>query len=226
MTIADEQRRFYEDLYARHGNSPRSLAYRDRETQYERFERLCRLFERERESFTIHEVGCGLGHLGEFLERRYPEAVYSGSDISPKFVEHCRNRFPDREFHLRDVSAGPVDERYDFLATSGLFNPRLQTPPAEWQRFVFTILEAMYRMAIKGLAVNFLTTYHDPDHASADMHYQDPRELSDFVVSRLSRHFSLDAAGPLYEYTLCVYRPEYVRSFYEDAAFARYFRSR
>ena len=223
MSIADEQREFYEALFREHGNSPRALSYRDRETQYERFERLTRVFGDEQPPFRVHEIGCGLGHLGEFLESRFPGVEYSGSDISETFVEHCRRRFPGGNFQLRDVTSEPPRDRYDFILLSGAFNPRLGTPPAEWQRFVFSMLEAMYRMADKGLAANFLSTYHDPDRTREDLHYQDPQELTDFVVRTLSRHYALDAAGPLYEYSLVVYRPDYVESRHAGEAFRRYF---
>jgi SAM-dependent methyltransferase len=226
MTIADRQRRFYERLFARHGDSPRALSYRDRETQFERFERLGRLFGRESGRFTVHEVGCGLGHFGEFLAERFPAAVYSGSDISPQFVERCRARFPESDFRVRDPTTGPAEDRYDFVTTSGMFNPRRETPPDAWRGFIFAMLEAMYGMAGKGIGANFLTTYHDADRTDPDLHYQDPRELTDFAVERLSRHYAIDAAGPLYEYTLVVLRPEYVHRFYDEAAFAHYFRER
>jgi SAM-dependent methyltransferase len=223
MTIVEQQRRFYEDLFRKHGDSPRALSYRDSETQYERFERLARLFEQERERISVHEVGCGLGHFGDFLRDRYPHVAYSGCDISEAFVDHCRRRFPEAKFHLHDITERLPEERYDFVTLSGAFNPRLQTPPEEWQAFIHAMLRAMYSLATKGVGANFLTTYHDPDHTDSTLHYQDPASLTDFVVRRLSRHYLIDAGGPLYEYTLLVYRPRYVKALYPGAAFSRYF---
>ncbi len=223
MSIADDQRRHYRELLKRYGEDPRALGHRDRETQRERFRRLAAAFPRESEPFTVHEIGCGFGDFGRFLAQHHPQAVYSGSEICEEFVELCRSRFPGGEFHCRDITEKLPDDRYDYVTQSGTLNGRFGTSPQLWQRHVYSMLKAMYAMARKGMASNFLTTYHDPGFASEELHYQDEKELLDFVVTDLSRHVELDMAGPLYEYTVRIYRPEVVRSRYPAAEFERYF---
>jgi hypothetical protein len=58
------------------------------------------------------------------------------------------------------------------------------------------------------------------------MFYQDEKRLIDFVMHSLSRHVEIDEFGPLYEYGLRVYRPEYVRSLYPQTTFDRYFKKK
>lgn len=224
MKIAERQRRFYEELYRRHGDSPAALSYRDRETQFERFARLARLFEGEQGAFSVHEVGCGLGHFGDYLTEHHPRAAYSGSDICPEFVARCAERHPASAFFLRDVARELPGERYDFVTQSGMFNPRLDSDPAEWREFVFGMLDAMYALTRKGIAANFLSSYHDAERAQDSLHYQEPAQVIDHVARRLSRHWEIDAAGPLYEFTLRVYRPDHVRARYGGDSFRRYFR--
>jgi len=224
MSIADEQRRYYGELLRRFGDDPRALGHRDRETQHERFVRLARVFDAEDGPFTVHEIGCGLGDLGGYLADRHPLARYSGSDVCEEFVDACRSRFPEGRFELRDVTAELPDDRYDYVVQSGTLNGRLGTSNAEWTEFVFDLTRAMYRMAGRGVATNFLSSYGDADRKREDLHYQDPIAIVDFVRGELSRHWEIDAAGPLYEFTLRIYRPGYVASRYPDAAFTRYFR--
>ncbi|AGC47648.1 hypothetical protein MYSTI_06375 [Myxococcus stipitatus DSM 14675] len=225
MDIAEEQRAFYGALLDQYGDDPRSLSHRDQATQYERFHRLARVFEGESGPFSVHEIGCGLGHFGEYLQHHHPQARYSGSDVHPSFTEACARKFPQGAFHTRDIVAALPPERYDYLTLSGTFNVRLSASPAEWRGFVEGMLGAMYALCTKGFSVNFLTTFHDPEFTREELYYQPPGALLDFVVGKLSRFWELDAAGPLYEYTLRVYRPEYVRTRHADDAFARYFRS-
>jgi SAM-dependent methyltransferase len=225
VPIADEQRDFYDELFRRHGDDPRALSHRDRPTQQERFYRMSRLFGRERGPFTIHEVGCGLGHFGEFLAERFPEVAYSGSEVNPEFVEACRRRFPQGSFFLRDVSKQLPEDRYDFVTLSGVFNIPLSASRDAWRDFIHGMLESMYRMANNGIAVDFLSGYCDADRMNPDLHYQAEKEILDFAAAKLSRHFELDGSGPLYEYTLRVYRPRYVRTFYGEPEFSRYFGS-
>jgi hypothetical protein len=224
MSIRDQQRKFYGDLHRRHGDDPRSLSSRDEKTQQERFHRIAKLFTGATGSFRVHEIGCGLGHFGDFLREHHPKAEYSGSDIVEPFVERCRERHPGREFQLRDVAAEPCADRYEYLTLSGTFNVRLAAEPGEWAAFIERMLLSMWVMCTRGIAVTFLTTYHDADRADPALHYQSEKQILDFATSKLSRHVELDMAGPLYEYTLRIYRPEWVRLAYADEAFARYFR--
>ena len=223
-SIGDEQGRFYEELYAQYGDDPRSLSGRDRETQAERFFRIVRGLELQDAPASLHEIGCGLGDFGEYLGERYPQVVYSGSDVAPKFVDACRARYPQSKFELRDVAETVPDDRYDYVTLSGTFNIRLSQSPEDWERFAFEMLRSMYAMCRKAISANFLTSYSDPAYRREDLHYQDERRLTDFAVGELSRYFTLDLGGPLYESTLTVYRPEYLAERYPDPAFDRYVR--
>ena len=225
MSIRDDQRRYYADLWQRYGMDLRAVGWRqESELQEERFFRLSRLFVHEQDSFSVHDIGAGLADFGRFLDEHFPLAEYSGSEVCDEFLEVCHRRFPRSRFVLRDVSAELPRECYDFVTQSGLFNGRLDTPAEEWQQFIFDMLRAMYTMARKGIAANFLTSYCDPERMREELHYQHPEPIIDFVSRQLSRHWELDAAGPLYEYTLRVYRPEYVQQRYAEAAFSRYFK--
>lgn len=223
MSIQDDQRAYYEGLYRRFGRDPRALGHRDGPTRDERFHRLSRLFDGQPGRFTVHEIGAGLGDFGEYLRQHHPRAVYSGSEINEEFVGVCRERFPGAEFHLRDVTDTRPSERYDFVTQSGIFNGRLERDEATWRRFILRMLDTMYAMATKGIAANFLTTYGDPERRRPELHYQDPRQTLDEAARQLSRFWEIDAAGPLYEFTVRVFRPEWVRERYAGSPFDRYF---
>ncbi len=216
--------RMYGELHARYGDDARALFHNDRESQHERFAMLCRLFDREVAPFTVHEIGCSLGHFGEYLRERFPLARYSGSDILPEFVNICRRRRPDCDFFLRDVSGALPPERYDFVVTCGMFNVIGDAPRTEWSAFVYRMARAMYALCTRGIGITFLTSYIDPGKGRADLFYQSEAELMDFVVPNLSRHFELDRRGPLYEYALRVYRPEEIHKHFPQSEFAKYFR--
>jgi len=215
---------FYTTLFERYGDDARALGHADRVSQYERFEMMARLFAHERRPFTVHEIGCALGHFGEFLRERYPLARFSGSDIQEPFIEVCRRKFPDGEFVLRDIAAVPAEGRYDYVVTC-LFNCPGGTPRPEWQQFVYSMLSAMYKLADRGIATTCLTTYYDPGRNRPDLYYQDEKALMDFTAAHLSRHFVLDMEGPLYEYALRVYRHAYVRRRHPEPELSKYFKA-
>jgi hypothetical protein len=184
---------------------------------------MARLFAHERAPFTVHEIGCSTGHFGEFLRQHYPQARYSGTDIYAPFVEICRQKFPDGAFFVRDVIAELPTDRYDYVLCT-IFNVPGQTPRDEWQTFIWSMLRTMYSMATRGITTNCLTCYYDPGRNRPDLHYQDEKELMDFTVRHLSRHFVLDELGPLYEYAIHIYHPDYIHVRYPHPAFAKYFR--
>lgn len=223
MSIREEQKRYYAALYRRFGRDPRALGHRDAPTRDERFHRLARLFEGTRGAFSVHEIGAGLGDFGAYLRRHHKQAIYSASEISEEFLEVCRERFPGASFQLRDVSQDPPSDRYDFVTQSGIFNGPVEGGAQAWREFVGRLLRAMYAMADKGIAVNFLTRYGDPQRRRPELHYADPREVLDEVARDLSRFWEIDAAGPLYEFTMRVYRPAWVRARYAGPPFERYF---
>jgi len=218
MPLVDDQKKFYGELYAQHGDDPRSLSWRDQQTQNERFARLAKLLERDAGKCSVHEIGCGLGHFGEYLRDHHAAAAYSGSDICTEFVESSRKRLPECDFFERDITD-------QLPALSGTFNPRLKTPTDQWQQFIHRMLKAMYNLCTKGIAVNFLTSFADAQFMQDYLHYQSEADIIDYTVRHLSRHYELDQAGPLFEFTLRVYRPQYVRSLYSDASYDKYFRN-
>jgi SAM-dependent methyltransferase len=59
------------------------------------------------------DLGCGLGHYGELLERRFPgRFAYVGCDYAPEMIEAARREWPGREFVLGDL----FDETLDLVS--------------------------------------------------------------------------------------------------------------
>jgi hypothetical protein len=222
--VTQEMLKLYGGNFEQMGDKEQALFHNDQESQYERFAMLVRLFERETEPFTVHEIGCSMGHFGAFLRDHFPLATFSGSDIYPPFVKLCCERFPGNKFFVRNITRDLPDDRYDYVVTCGTFNIIGDCPIDEWQAAIYRMVTAMYRLASRGVGLTFLTTYYDPGRNRADLFYQNEKQLMDFVVGNLSRHFELDEMGPLYEYSIRIYRPEYIHKLYPQPAFTKYFK--
>jgi hypothetical protein len=109
------------------------------------------------------------------------------------------------------------------VVTCGTYNIPGDSPRTDWQEAVYRMARAMFALSSKGMGMTFLTAYHDPEKRRADLFYQEEGEFMDFCVKNLSRHFELDEMGPLYEYGIRVYHPEYVSGLYPQKAFNKYF---
>jgi SAM-dependent methyltransferase len=196
---------YYEQALATYGDDPRGVNWRDAASQQLRFAVLCGVGDLA--GARVHEVGCGLAHLADFLRERGVGCEYVGSDISEAMVAQARRRLRTGvELHRADLLADD-DAPWmaaDYLVTSGMFHVRGTRPPGEWRGFVEAMLERMFALARRGVAFNMMTSY--VSYEDAHLYYAPPAEMLDFCVRNLSRRVVIRHDYPLWEYTLYVYR--------------------
>jgi len=87
------------------------LEYSDAEAQRRLFDRATRLLP---PCGKVLDLGCGLGHLLDYLEEKSPAyEEYWGIDVSERMVAEARRRRGDR-FEQRDILIAPFEEgRFD-----------------------------------------------------------------------------------------------------------------
>ncbi len=229
--LIKNQKEFYEEKFQRFGEDPRSLGHNDRESQWLRFETLARLFRHEPAGarFSVHEMGCGLAHFNEYLLENKISCSYSGSDICGNFIERARAKFPQASFVLQNMAEEfemmtSAVKGHDYYVASGVFNPSNGRPAQEWEAFLFKAIGNMFRACRKGIAFNLLTSYSHESRRSRELYYSDPKKMFDWCKTNLSRFVNVLEDTPLYEYTVLVYKKEFIRSLY-SAPFDKYFRN-
>lgn len=201
--VKDRCRRHYENSLAQYGDSPEGVNWRDTESQRLRFQLLCQVADLNGKR--IHDVGCGLGHLLDFLSESGISCEYVGSDISPFMVRAAKERLPTGRLYVADILED--DEEWmqaDYLVTSGLFYVKSATDNDTWKQFVQTILLRMFSLASRGIAFNMLTSY--VDYEDPNLFYQAPGETMDFCIKNMNRRVIIRHDYPLWEYTAYVYR--------------------
>ena len=224
--LIDKQLKFYEDAFGKHGDSPRSVHYNSSSSQYLRFEVLSKLFKYEQnDKFSIHEVGCGLGHYREYLSLQGINSQYSGSDISSMFIDKCKEKFSECRFHQIDMSGDLSDIQVkvnvsDYSTLSGTFNPIGDNSVEEWESFINNIIFNMFALSRKGIAFNFLTSYSQ--FFDENLYYADPGKMYNWLQKNLSRFITIISDVPLYEFTVLVYREEFIKEIFPDE-FSKYF---
>jgi len=117
------------------------------------------------------------------------------------------------------IEVGAGDK--DYYIVSGTFNPIEKTPIEEWESFIHRALTNMYHMCRKGVAVNFLTAFSD--YRDNGLYYADAGRLYAWCKENLSRFVRVKEDYPLYEFTLFVYRPEFIASCY-PRGYEKYFK--
>ncbi|WP_041795612.1 class I SAM-dependent methyltransferase [Pararhodospirillum photometricum] len=144
----------YTGFLKRHGPTYRALHWSSPESQQERFARLAAVGLKPGQS--VLDVGCGLGDFLGWLEAQGVLVDYTGLDMTPAMIEHCRATHPRGRFVVGNVAAGPMPTlaRFDWVVASGIFAFR-QSEPEVYMR---SVIERLWRLARCGVAFNALST--------------------------------------------------------------------
>ncbi|MBN1553900.1 MAG: class I SAM-dependent methyltransferase [Phycisphaerae bacterium] len=126
------------------------------ETQRARFEVLARHVNLTGKS--LLDVGCGLGDLIDFLQRKNIPVQYTGLDVVEEMLARARENHPTERFVRADLFSDasqeevPGSETFDVVYCSGALNLNLGNN----LEFLETALPKLLRRARETLMVNFL----------------------------------------------------------------------
>jgi len=151
-------------------------------------------------------VGCGFGDLLAWLRRRgVRPAEYTGLDLCPPMIEHCREKLADEcasgaaRFVTADAFGYQPGSQYDFVVASGIFGYAARDTRSRMR----PTIERMFSWCREGLAVNFLSC-RAPRRSRARL-YLDPEEMLAHAL-QLTPAVRLDHAYMPNDFTLFLYR--------------------
>jgi trans-aconitate methyltransferase len=180
-----------------YGYDPRSLQVKDRqELRYRILSEIGNLSD-----CSILDVGCGFGDFGEFLVKRGMKVRYTGFDINPNLVRVGRQAHPNARLEVRDIETDKMDERFDWVFESGIFNNKISDNEA----WVKNMLRKMFELCDKGVAANFMSSYVDfkMDYS----HHASPEEIFSYCKT-LSRRVLLRHDYMPFEFAVYVYKDD------------------
>jgi SAM-dependent methyltransferase len=158
------------------------------------------------EPVTLLDFGCGASHLREYIERRgLGERIhYSGLDLSPKFLELSRRKFPEVSYYDVDLLDGRDGlPTFDYVVMNGVFTYKSDIPYPNMLDYFKALVEGAFQLTRRALAFNV----QSPDVEHRDYLFHVPfDEMAAFLVERISPRFRLRHDYGLYDYTVYVYR--------------------
>jgi hypothetical protein len=193
----------------------------DRVTQYQRFEHIVKNFKDIlTENISFHDFGCGVCDLHNYLNLEGIKHDYSGTEVIQEMIDYAKTKYPGIKLYNRDVLKEDVKDKYDIVVFSGgLYLPG-SISHEEWEVFVYQIINKMWDMSKIGMSFNLLTTYSD--YKNDHLFYIDPRDMFDYCVKNFSRFVTIDHSYPLYEWTITIFKPEYIKEKYNQPEFQKY----
>jgi SAM-dependent methyltransferase len=196
-----------EALFAEHGDNylgqgwTKSQANTDR-----RYSVMLDVMSSRRGPVTLLDFGCGTANLRRhMLDNAVDDVTYAGLDVSARFIEVARSKFPESSFYCADVLAAPVDmPMFDYVVMNGLFTYRgplsFDDAVANWRK----LIEVAMAHARVGVAFN-CTSPH-VDWRRDDLFHVPLQLLADVVAASPCPHFRLRHDYGLFETTVYAYR--------------------
>jgi len=219
-SLTNEQKEVYRKSFLEHGDTPKGVFWNNRDTQYLRFERLLKNFDISM-PFSIHDIGCGTCSLHEYLLDKQIKHDYHGTEIVSEMIETSKNKFPEVALFNRDILAEKHIETCDIGIVSGAFYLSGNANKEKWKEYVWMMMNKLFSVTSQGVAFNFLTTYKT--FSDPSLSYFDPKEVFDYCIKQLSRFVIIDHAYPLYEFTVTVFKEDYLKAKYSSPAYEKYF---
>ena len=198
----------YENCLAQYGDTHRGVDWPDENDANKRYRVMLEVIRRESDDSVVSllDFGCGASHLlGYILRHAIKNIRYSGLDLSQKFVELSRQKFPQIEYYQADVIETPQTvPTFDYILMNGVLTEKRNLSFEEMWRYSQKLLVTVFKKCNSGIAFNVMAKAVDWERN--DLFHLPMDTLAPFLVKNLTRNFIIRNDYGLYEYTVYVYK--------------------
>jgi SAM-dependent methyltransferase len=194
--------KIYDRAVKKHGISSSSVLWDNPRRQYFRFFDLVEFLDINRRDLSLLDIGCGNCELWKFLNLRGFRGRYIGIDINSKLLDQAKRRFRDIEVYEKDILSDQINDQYDYVVMSGIFNVNVGQPK-EW---VYNFLKKAFSLCKEAMSFNMISSY--VNYRDKSMYYIDPAVLASFCIQKLSKRIILSHYSLLYNSTVTVFKSE------------------
>ena len=197
----------YEQCLAEHGDTHSGVGWPKEEEVYKRFDVMLGVIRKEdKGNITLLDFGCGTSHLYDYiLKNNFKNIIYSGLDISPKFIEVARQKYPKINFYTQDVLEGNLSfSNFDYVVMNGVFTQKRGLSFDEMFSYFKETIQKVFQKTNRGLAFNVMAKQVDWENEGN--FYLSFDVLADFLTKNVSKNFVFRKDYGLYEYTTYVYK--------------------
>jgi Methyltransferase domain. len=198
----------YESCLQRYGDTHLGVDYpREKDTRICYGVMLDVILPAERDaSVQLLDFGCGASHLYEYILARGMDAIiYSGLDLSKKFVALSKSKFPAINYYCVDLlDQDATIPNFDYIVMNGVFTEKCGLSFDEMFSYFKRLVKKVFERADVGIAFNVMSKQVDWERD--DLFHLPFDTLASFLTRQLSRNFVIRHDYELYHYTTYVYR--------------------
>jgi SAM-dependent methyltransferase len=197
----------YEACLDRHGDTPQGVDWPNADDVPTRY-RVMLDVARDRppgQTIDLLDFGCGASGLYEHIVAHGLDVRYTGLDVSPRFIDRSRRKFPHLAYYCVDVLEDGVDlPEFDYVVLNGVLTEKRDLSFDAMFDYAREVLRRVFDLARVGIAFNVMSKHVDWERE--DLFHVPFDALARFLTAELSREFVFRADYGLYEYTAYVYR--------------------
>lgn len=198
----------YESCLEKHGDTHLGVDWPKQEDAATRYRVMLEAIKRADQTRKVRllDFGCGASHLYEYIvAHEIPNLDYSGLDLSEKFVQLSRKKFPGNDYYCLDLLADQAAiPRFDYIVMNGVFTEKGALTFADMFAYFQQLLRKVFEQAEIGLAFNVMSQHVDWERD--DLFHLPFDALAAFLKQELTRNFVFRNDYGLYEYTTYLYR--------------------
>jgi len=167
------------------GHHPNSLLWSDIKIQYLRFEQLCKIGIKNKDS--IIDIGCGFADLYHYLNQQGINTDYTGLDICDDFINKAKSIYPQANLLISDVSSLDYNNnQFDYALLSGTLNYVLD----DADNYAHSTINKMFDISAKGIAFNLLDSSDSWSKSRADLQTYNKNEIEN-LVRKLTKKYQI-----------------------------------
>ncbi len=203
----------YEECFEKFGDTPRGVDWTKEEQVEFRYQTMLELVNFREKSFQVTkqvsllDYGCGLSHLYEFIQKNNINNIeYTGLEISNKFFNESRQKFPTNNYILGDIlkDKNLLQNNYDYIVMNGVFTEKRNLSYNDMFEYFEKMICLIYRYCNKGISFNVMSKQVDWE---IDTLFHVPMDdMANFLTKKISRNFIIRNDYGLYEYTVYLYK--------------------
>jgi SAM-dependent methyltransferase len=168
----------YRSRFQKYGDAPEAVQL-SLEGQRFRFRQLMKIADLRNRR--VLDLGCGIGDFYPPLIERFGQLDYTGIDLVPEMINYAAKKYQPARFLCRDLFTDSLDETFDYVLISGVFNNALP----ESDSYMRELLTLAFKYCKFGLGFNFLSSY--ANFTDPEMAYHDPAQIVEFSLRNLTR---------------------------------------
>ncbi len=197
----------YEKCLEKYGDSHLGVDWPKLEDVNTRFRIMIEVIKNKSDNnVSLLDFGCGLAHLYEYLHTLKVNNIdYSGLDISKKYIEIAKKKYPEIPFFCLDIldEANNIPD-FDYIIMNGVFTEKRELSFEAMFEYFKELVSKIFSKINYGMAFNVMSKAVDWERE--DLFHLPTDLLINFMTKNLSRNFIIRNDYGLYEYTVYLYK--------------------